>query len=241
MMGSIPADVNLPGSKSTDPCMRLLGTIDPCEEKARIEAGKDKLQKGCYLWILDSPNFQRWRDSDGSRLLWINGDPGKGKTMTMIALTEELQRQSTARSRSTGFSQTMGKSKTELKPCIVSYFFCQGTDSRLNNVASVLKGLIYLLVAQERSLVRHVRKRYNDGISRVYEGPNAVCLLRAILQDALNDSVLPRTYLLVDALDECSAGSMMAWQLPHTVPALILAASRCMAETSLVQMPAPNP
>ncbi|KAK3949441.1 vegetative incompatibility protein HET-E-1 [Pseudoneurospora amorphoporcata] len=32
--------------------------------------------------------------------------------------------------------------------CNVAYFFCQATDSRINNVAAVLRGLIYLLIEQ---------------------------------------------------------------------------------------------
>ena len=71
----------------------------------------------------------------------------------------------------------------------------------------MLKGLIYLLVAQEKSLIRHVKKRYDDnGGGRVFDGSNAVYALRAILRDILKDSTLPRTYLLVNALDECSIG-----------------------------------
>ena len=48
------------------------------------EASKDKLLEDSYVWILDNPAFQRWRDNDETQLLWIKGDPGKGKTMLMI-------------------------------------------------------------------------------------------------------------------------------------------------------------
>src|SRR5204863_7448560 len=80
-------------------CLRDLGTTDPRIEKDRIEAGKDSLLKECYAWILDDPDFRCWRDSGGSKLLWMKGDPGKGKTMMMIALAEELRRQPKAESR----------------------------------------------------------------------------------------------------------------------------------------------
>jgi hypothetical protein len=88
----------------------------------------------------------------------------------------------------------------------VSYFFCQSTDSRLNSAASVLKGLIYLVVQQRNDMIRHVRKRYDVGGSGVFEGPNAVYNLRLIPRDILGDPALPGTYLLIDALDECSEG-----------------------------------
>jgi DNA replication protein DnaC len=77
-----------------------LGASNPRVEKDRIEMDKDKLLKQCYSWILDNADFQRWRDSKQSRLLWIKGDPGKGKTMIMIALAEELSSESKSKSRS---------------------------------------------------------------------------------------------------------------------------------------------
>ena len=55
-------------------------------------------------------------------------------------------------------------------------------------------------------MIRHVRKRYEDGGSGVFDGPNAVYNLRLILRAILGDSALPRTYLLIDALDEYNEG-----------------------------------
>ena len=55
----------------------------------RIEDSKDPLLKDCYEWILQDPILQEWRDGDTNSLLWINGDPGRGKTMLMIALVRE--------------------------------------------------------------------------------------------------------------------------------------------------------
>jgi hypothetical protein len=167
------------------------------------------LLEGCYTWILDDSDFERWKDSEKSRLLWIKGDPGKGKTMMMIALAKDLSRQLKARasgSRSNAFERARRLWAPKPKPCLVSYFFCQSTDSRLNSAHSVLRGLIYLLVSQEKGMVRHLKKRYDDNGSGIFEGSNAVYTLRSILKDILNDIALPRTYLLIDALDECTEG-----------------------------------
>ena len=41
---------------------------------------------------------------------------------------------------------------------LLSFFFCQATDSRINNATAVLRGLMYLLIDQKRSLLSHVRK-----------------------------------------------------------------------------------
>jgi hypothetical protein len=191
-------------SDTPDGCLRALGASDPRVEMDRIEMGKDKLLKQCYSWILENVDFQRWRDSKQSSLLWIKGDPGKGKTMMMIALAEELLSKSNPKSRS---RKIMAKQPaSQLKPCLVSYFFCQSTDSRLNNAISVLKGLIYLLVEQEKSLTQHIKKRLDNNGKGIFDGPNALYTLRLVLRDILNDSALPRTYLLIDGLDECNEG-----------------------------------
>jgi hypothetical protein len=201
-MGDIHGPVHLQDGAGLDQCLRDLRVTDPREDKDRIES-KDRLLRDCYAWVLESPDFRRWRDHDDTKLLWIKGDPGKGKTMMMIALIKELSERFKAEPGSGILSPMLAKLKGKTRSGVLSYFFCQSTDSRLNNSISVLKGLIYLLVIQKKGLIRHVRKRYDEAKDRIFEGPNALYALRATLLDILNDSTLPRTYLLVDALDEC--------------------------------------
>ena len=162
---------------------------DPRDDKVTIEKNKDDLLKDSYVWILADPAFIDWRDNDNTHLLWIKGDPGKGKTMLMIGLTEELSRQ------------------LESKPGsgILSYFFCQANKPELNNAVSVLRGLIYLLAAQQRTLIKHLRKRYDTAGSRFFEDTNTFSALSTILSDMLHDSSLAKVYLMVDALDECAS------------------------------------
>ncbi|KAH6132813.1 hypothetical protein HBI68_255110 [Parastagonospora nodorum] len=103
-------------------------------------------------------------------------------------------------------SKIMARLKLGSKPCLVAYFFCQGTRPELNNAASVLRGLVYLLIAQRPQLMRHVQKRYDSVGKQLFEGPDAMYALSEILSDMLNDASLPETYLLIDALDECTSG-----------------------------------
>jgi NACHT domain len=174
-----------------DQCLRDLRSTDPRVDKIRIEASKDNLLKDSCAWVLNDPDFLGWRDNDDSRLLWIKGDPGKGKTMMMIALVAELSKQL----------------KDKPGSGVLSYFFCQSTDLRLNNAVSVLKGLIYLLVDQQKTLVRHLRKYYDTSGPPLFEDVNALYALSAILADILHDLSITRIYLMVDALDECDSGS----------------------------------
>lgn len=86
---------------------------------------------------------------------------------------------------------------------LMSYFFCQATDKRINNATAVLRGLIYLLIDQQPSLVSHVQKKYYHGVERPFEGVNGWIALSTVFENILQDPSLESTYLIVDALDEC--------------------------------------
>lgn len=171
--------------EATIKSLNNLQVTDPELDMARIEHSKDPLLKDCYDWILQDRLLQEWRDSDTCPLLWINGDPGKGKTMLMIALVRELS------------MNLPGNSPT------VTFFFCQSTDIRLNNAIAILRGLIWKLAMNQPRLAGIFHQKYESDKS-LLEGPNAVFALFSTLTLMLNEC--PGTTILVDALDECDSG-----------------------------------
>ncbi|CAN9292460.1 unnamed protein product [Alternaria alternata] len=206
--GNIHGDVHFParphdaGEPSSYQCLRDLRVTDPREDRARIEGDKDTLLRDCYAWILDDSNFQQWRAQDASRLLWIKGDPGKGKTMMAMGVIAEL-----SRPESLSYVTVPKKRRRIDNPePLLSFFFCQSTQPGLNNALSVLRGLVYMLVTQSGDLLRYVQQPYKTVGKQLFEGPNAIYAMGGILSDVLNDASLPPTYLLVDALDECTSG-----------------------------------
>ena len=88
---------------------------------------------------------------------------------------------------------------------LLSYFFCQATDDRINNALAALRGLIYLLVDQQPSLISHVRKKYDHASKALFEDPNAWVALSEIFTGILQDPSLKSIYVIIDALDECKA------------------------------------
>ena len=121
-----------------------------------------------------------------SRLLWIKGDPGKGKTMLLCGIVNEL---------------TKSMAETDL----LSYFFCQATDSRINYAIAVLQGLVYLLVDQQPSLIPYIRQKYDHAGKSLFEDANAWVALSEIFTNILQDPSWNSTYMIIDALDECIA------------------------------------
>jgi hypothetical protein len=81
----LPEDEQNPLDPQSQSYIQDLRITDPREDKKRIEDTKGGLLRDSYQWILKHPDFQQWRDDKRSRLLWIKGDPSKGKTMLIAA------------------------------------------------------------------------------------------------------------------------------------------------------------
>ncbi|RYP01178.1 hypothetical protein DL765_010872 [Monosporascus sp. GIB2] len=137
-------------SKIPTQCLADLYSTDPRHDKNRIEQTKGGLLRESYRWILAHHDFLRWRDDPDSRLLWIKGDPGKGKTMLLCGIIDEWM------------NQNAHTEQTANTTHLLSFFFCQATDDRLNNATGILRGLMYLLADQESSLMAYIQNRSKD-------------------------------------------------------------------------------
>ncbi|CAJ2505653.1 Uu.00g130470.m01.CDS01 [Anthostomella pinea] len=168
-------------------CLIDLRVTDPRHDKKRVQDTKGSLLADSYVWMLGNPDFRQWRDHEDQRLLWVKGDPGKGKTMLLCGIVDHLETRLAQGSR-------------------LAYFFCQATDERINNATAVLRGLIYMLLDQDASLVSHMKKKYDVAGEGLFQGDNAWYALSKIFTNMLRDPKLHVVCLVVDALDECIGG-----------------------------------
>lgn len=157
---------------------------DPRDDKRRIQDTKGGLVQDSYIWVLENPDFCQWRDNEDQQLLWVKGDPGKGKTMLLCGIIDHLEQ-----SPADGW--------------VSSYFFCQATDERINTATSVVRGLIFMLLDQDASLVSYLKKKHDMAGKALFEDANAWQALTDILIGILQDTKLQEVCLVVDALDEC--------------------------------------
>ncbi|KAK4166239.1 HET-R [Cladorrhinum sp. PSN259] len=162
--------------------LAYLRSVNPRLEKERIEAAKGGLVHDAYRSTFESLNLDNWRQLQESRMLWIRGDPGKGKTMLLCGIINELEQTIIA----SGHSHNL------------VYFFCQATDSQINNATAVLRGLMYLLVHQQPRLVSHLPEDMSFS-----NDATAWIVLSKVFREMLQNPNLKITYLVVDALDEC--------------------------------------
>ncbi|KAH6877188.1 Pfs, NACHT and WD domain protein [Thelonectria olida] len=174
-------------------CLADLRVTDPQIDMKRIMETKGGLLEDSYRWILTSPEFRQWYNHDEEgRLLWIKGDPGKGKTMLVCGIINKLSPHT--------------KLKDTASNRLMSYFFCEAGDERTNTATSVLRGLLYLLAKQEPSLLSHIRREHDTAGKALFEGVNAWSTICAIFTDVLTELRSRDTYLIIDALDECKVG-----------------------------------
>ncbi|KAI6756139.1 hypothetical protein HG530_011875 [Fusarium avenaceum] len=170
----------------TKQVLKALHSTDPRLDKLRIQGTNGGLLKESYMWILETPEFLAWRNEDHeSRLLWIKGDPGKGKTMLLCGIIDELLP-----------STRLENPESQIS---LSYFFCQATHPELRNSTAVLQGLIYLLVTQQPCLASHLQDWQGHNTAHRNSWFETEILFRKIVADP----ALQEAYLIVDALDEC--------------------------------------
>ncbi|KAL2885822.1 Vegetative incompatibility protein HET-E-1 [Ceratocystis lukuohia] len=170
--------------KEDKKCLRDLYTTDPRTDKEDIQDKKGGLLRDSYKWILEHNDFQKFKNNPESRILWIKGDAGKGKTMLLCGIIDEL----------------------ELDPLTSPYyFFCQATGgNRLSSATSVLRGLIYHLAHCNPQLTKHVRRKYDSVGKKLFENESAWFEVRGMATEMLKDPSLKNAILVVDALDECT-------------------------------------
>jgi hypothetical protein len=170
-------------------CLRGLGIVDPQAEMKRIESKKEELLTDAYNWILHTKEYEAftsWRSDESGlllcKLLWIKGHAGTGKTMLLIGIIRELANQQL------------------LSTPNLAYFFCQDTDTTLNNATSALRSLIWMLLVQQPHLICHLREKYQSRGSALFSSFEN--LEEAFLKMLKDPELLP-TYIIIDALDEC--------------------------------------
>ncbi|KAJ3523681.1 hypothetical protein NM208_g12356 [Fusarium decemcellulare] len=165
-------------------CFAAFELTDPQLDKKTLQSRKGTPLWDSYRWVLKHDAYEKLVDDPSSRVLWISGEPGKGKTMLLCGIIDELEK----------------------SPRPLSYFFCQVTEPNLSSDTAVMRGLIYVLLDHQPSLISVVRPYYDKKKEKLFDSANSSVLLGEILTNMLQDASLHDAFLVVDALDECKVG-----------------------------------
>ncbi|KAJ4864454.1 WD domain, g-beta repeat domain-containing protein [Trichoderma breve] len=159
-------------------CRWDLRVVDPRDDMKKIENKKDTLLPEAYEWVLGTEH--------SCQLLWIKGHAGTGKTMLLMGIIRSLEKQQDFRAPG------------------ISCFFCQGTDVTLNSATAALRSLVWMLVVEQPNLMSHLRKKYTDSGTALFQDSNAFFALSEAFLSMLDDPELSPVLFVVDALDECN-------------------------------------
>ncbi|KAK5728137.1 hypothetical protein LTR17_012145 [Elasticomyces elasticus] len=163
-------------------CRNTIFLTDPEIDRAGLISAKGKRVEGTCEWIREDAAYKDWHSGD-TRLLWISGGPGKGKTILSIFLTQELDRHGGS-----------------------IYYFCSNDDEKRNNATAVLRGLIWHITARCPPLADHLLEPLGHE-SRAQATLSSRETLWSLFVKLVQDPRGGTVNCVLDGLDECDEES----------------------------------
>jgi Cdc6-like AAA superfamily ATPase len=148
-------------------------------------------QAGTGQHILESDLFQTWLSSS-KKTLFYSGIPGAGKTMVACIVTENLLK----RFR---FQEDVG----------IAYVYCNYGQHRTQKPDDVLLSILKQLLQQSRHIPELI-KQFHDRHQATRLRPSCD-EIREVLYSTIQ--LYSRTFIIVDALDECHSSDEGRWSV----------------------------
>tara|TARA_R110002003_G_scaffold1184_5_gene22605 strand:+ start:12133 stop:14583 length:2451 start_codon:yes stop_codon:yes gene_type:complete len=184
-------------------CRNALFLTDPHVDRECVISTKGTRVAGTCEWITHNESYRAWLNGNGdgdgngdgngdgtTRLLWISGGPGKGKTMMSVFLTEELE-----------------KHITRADNAELAFFFCSAQDEKRNTAEAVLRGLVHQIIAKRPQLVKYALP-YFATTKRTEQTLSSLETLWIIFSRLVADAELGTMFCVLDGLDECEEGTL---------------------------------
>ncbi|KAL9632534.1 MAG: hypothetical protein Q9204_003747 [Flavoplaca sp. TL-2023a] len=164
----------------------LLAVVEPPEDDYGFF--RDRWMPGSCEWILSRPTFRSWlHDSPStSRILWVNGLPGCGKSVLSSFVIGQLQ--------------DMGYS--------CQYYFFRFGDHDKRTVNALLRSLAYQVAMDLPELREQYRKLLEDGVK--LEKAEGRTIWQKLFASKLCKTTLRQPlYWVIDGIDECEAPQLL--------------------------------
>ncbi|KAH7377131.1 hypothetical protein B0T11DRAFT_27613 [Plectosphaerella cucumerina] len=134
---------------------------------------------GTCKWVVEHPQYRKWRQSSHDDLLWISADPGCGKSVLAKALIDE--------------------ELNNAGDYTVCYFFFKDNEDQ-NDLATALCAVLHQLFGRLPHLLRHAANAFEKNGHKLQ---NEVDELWRIFLAAATDDSAGSVICIFDALDEC--------------------------------------
>lgn len=138
-------------------------------------------QEGTATWLLEDERFHKWK-AGHCGLLWCTGKPGVGKTVLASLAFHHL-------------TETAVQ-----KDCVVLGLYCEYRDAKQQSISKYLASLLQQLILQRGSLPESLKRIHRE--NKIKQSPIKAKDSLNLLQEQLQD--LERSYIIIDALDECT-------------------------------------
>ncbi|KAK1585342.1 uncharacterized protein LY79DRAFT_271076 [Colletotrichum navitas] len=96
-------------------------------------------KKGTSNWILKDHEYHKWLKCPVSSAIWLQGNLGSGKTVTMASAIADLVL--------TKGDASSGPAPTKQRPRTVSYFFCKSNNQKTLHVDNILGSIAYQVLS----------------------------------------------------------------------------------------------
>ncbi len=170
-------------------CRNALFLTHPHVDRESLMSTKGTRVDGTCEWIRQNEDYQSWLHGD-TRLLWISGGPGKGKTMLSIFLTRELEK----------ITQTMGDAE-------LVFNFCSHQDEKRNTAVAVLRMLVHEVITKRPKLVKPILP-YFETPEKTRQTLSSLETLWIIFTRLVQDPDLGAMFCVLDGLDECDKDTL---------------------------------
>ena len=148
---------------------------DASEDLRKI---RSRLLGGTCEWIKDNEKIKQWNDtqqvSTRSRLLWLHGKMGSGKSSIVTALVADK-------------AETSG----------IAYFFCQANDEYKRTTRPLLASLAWQMLSIRKDCSEDLQKDFKKRL----HGEAQVSQIIEVMKCLLNEDEPMR--IVIDGLDEC--------------------------------------
>ena len=124
----IPLVYGLPFYRSKSDCLNSIRLGAANDRSRRIEYGEETTGK----WILCNPQYCGWKDEPGPAFLWLQGNPGTGKSTLMKQIHHRL-----------------GKEGELQKAVVASFYYCARGGEVETSHTRMLQALLYQLLLQD--------------------------------------------------------------------------------------------
>ncbi|KAL9637039.1 MAG: hypothetical protein Q9204_002023 [Flavoplaca sp. TL-2023a] len=175
----------------TKPVQSILAWLGPSDYEEPLRHMKLKRASNTGKWLVESPEFCHWLADDKqdhlSRVLWIHGAPGVGKSVLCGTVIEYLRKR---------------QAKNEAKVRPLAYFYYDSTFATRRTPFDICKALILQLQSQCPEPLPALQAAHRSaalhGRSHISDADDVFSLFGRVAAE------LESLHIVVDGLDECT-------------------------------------